>query len=90
MIDHFNDKSKYRLLTYDPTEKIQTKNNEITRKLLERKYINKHTKKKLLNNSAQAPQPRATPKIHKPGALRHRCSLDNPPTVLRLHAETSP
>lgn len=42
------------------------KNNEIARKLLSQGYISKKTKRKLLINTAQAPRPRATPKLHKP------------------------
>ena len=63
---HFDDKTKYRKLTYDPTYKLQTKNNNIIRKLYEQKIISKSSKKQLMTFTAQAPRPKATPKIHKP------------------------
>lgn len=64
---YFDDDTKYRKITTDPTKMMQLKNNSFTRVLLANQWIDKRTKWKLLTFTAQAPRPRATPKIHKPG-----------------------
>lgn len=76
---HFNNKTKYRKLTFDPTNKLQTKNNNIVRKLYEQKSISKSSEKQLLTFTAQAPRPKAKHKIHKPG-LRIIINSTNSPS----------
>lgn len=65
--DYFDDKTKYRRLTFDPTNKLQTRNNNIVKHLFDNKYISRTTKKQLRTTTAQPPRPEATPKLHKPG-----------------------
>lgn len=76
---HLKDEHKFRPLTQDPTNVLQTKNNDNIRDLFKNRMIDKKTKKRLLTFTAQPPRPRATPKIHKPG-LRVIINGTNSPT----------
>lgn len=66
--EYFEDKNKFYKLVNDPTKQLQLKNNELIRDMFDQKCIDKRTKNQLLTFVAQSPRPRATPKIHKPGA----------------------
>lgn len=65
--DYFEDSVKYRKLSFDPTLKLQEKNNNFVRKLFKDGLITKPLKRKLSTYTAQAPRPKCTPKIHKEG-----------------------
>lgn len=62
----FEDRSKYRLLSDDPTKKLQTQNNSLVSTLLHNKHINKKQRMKLNTYTAQAPKPYGVIKLHKP------------------------
>lgn len=62
---HFSDKNSFRMFTYDPTNRLQDKNNRIVRGLFKDKHIDKRIKRNLMIFTAQPPRPYGTIKLHK-------------------------
>lgn len=60
------DKSTYKTIRIDPTQKLQRLNNKLVMDLYKNQHITKHEKIKLTSNSATAPRLYGLPKIHKP------------------------
>lgn len=60
-----DDKTTYKTIRTDPTDKLMRKNNTIINELYNNKYIDRYTKTKLTCNAANAPQLYGQPKIHK-------------------------
>ncbi|XP_075157638.1 uncharacterized protein LOC142230905 [Haematobia irritans] len=61
------DKSTYRRIRENPTEKLQKKNNNLIKDLHKNNWITKWEKIKLTTNAAEAPELYGLPKIHKEG-----------------------
>ncbi|XP_059221518.1 uncharacterized protein LOC131996087 [Stomoxys calcitrans] len=74
------DKTTYRPIDVDPTEKLQKVNNKIIMELFKSKHITKWEKTKLDSISPQSPELYGLPKIHKDGTpLRPISSSMNVP-----------
>ena len=61
-----DDKTTYKPIRTDPTDKLMRKNNSIVNDLYNKKHIDMYTKARLTCNAANAPQLYGQPKIHKP------------------------
>ncbi|XP_075167739.1 uncharacterized protein LOC142239876 [Haematobia irritans] len=60
-----DDKTTYKTIREDPTQKLQRKNNKIITDLFKNGYISVQEKFKLTSNAANAPRLYGLPKIHK-------------------------
>lgn len=60
------DKTTYKTIRADPTQKLQNKNNKIVTDLFKHEYIDLKLKKKLTCDAAISPRLYGLPKIHKP------------------------
>lgn len=60
------DKSTYKTMRTDPTQKLLRTNNNLILDLFKQGYITKFEKNKLTSNAATAPRLYGLPKIHKP------------------------
>ena len=65
MKDLLDEKSVYKTIREDPTEKLQRKNNQIVNDLYKHKHIDFNLKTKLHCSAAQPPKLYGLPKIHK-------------------------
>ena len=65
MNELLEDKTVYKTIREDPTEKLQRKNNQIISELYKQKHIDMKLKNKLYCSAAQPPQLYGLPKIHK-------------------------
>lgn len=81
---------KYNKLHFNPTAKLQKKNNEIVKFLLEKNHIDLATKQKLTTHTAQPPRCYAVMKLHKEQhPLRIIISnIDSPSYHLAKHLNT--
>lgn len=61
-----DDKTTYKTIRNDPTQKLQRMNNKLIMELYKEEYITKYEKIKLTSNAATAPRLYGLPKIHKP------------------------
>ena len=61
------DKTTYKTIRGDPTQKLQNKNNKLIQDLFKQEIIDYKLKKKLTCDAAIAPRLYGLPKIHKPG-----------------------
>ena len=60
------DKTTYKTIRVDPTQKLHNKNNKIINDLYKQELIDYRQKKKLICDAAIAPRLYGLPKIHKP------------------------
>lgn len=75
------DTSQYQIVSKDPTNKLQKKNNEFVKELYEQEIISQVEGYKLRTNTATAPRLYGVPKIHKDDfPLRPICSFVNSPS----------
>ena len=75
---HFNDETKYRRLTYDPTQKLQAKNNDIVEAYWIKNTLIRKQKTRNLHFHHAHQDLGATPKLHKPGTRIIINAINNP------------
>ncbi|XP_055842777.1 uncharacterized protein LOC129909729 [Episyrphus balteatus] len=80
MKDMMADRNTYTILRNDPTNKVQSKNNNLVKYLFSNQIINETEKKCMTTYTANSPKIYGLPKIHKPNIpLRPICSSINVP-----------
>ncbi|XP_055853213.1 uncharacterized protein LOC129916968 [Episyrphus balteatus] len=74
------DRNTYTILRSDPTNKVQSRNNNLVKYLFTNNFINEYEKKNMTTYTANSPKIYGLPKIHKQNMpLRPICSSMNVP-----------
>jgi hypothetical protein len=88
--DHIKSDTSYEKLTRDPTSTFQSKNNNLAKKLFEKRFIDKRTKMSLTTYTAICPRIYFLPKLHKLDPLNPTIDgLKMRPIVSGINSPTS-